>query len=485
MPWSWEWAVQIGRDEGRKLLGSGTVIAPGRVLTARHVVYDKAGQPKQGLVVRRDGGTWSPSATVKWAGAGKLDAAVLEVAIDGPAPSPLALLSPRDVGDESWTARGYPVVDPERPRVEREPVRGTTCPYQRGDHDLSLDIGARPDDQRGFSGAAVVAGGHVVGVLRAVPDNWGNGRVKATPVAALLQERGFRDALGLHAEDERLAKDLIKLEAAVAARLQALPLVAAWLAGKLGLDPAPADCAASVARVLVHGKAGRDVMKALNEVDEELKEDATRVGERRAIEGLTWQLLPFATDWQAWVLKGRSELAHGATFVDLPLGTETIAEAVLAGIDCRPCRYKADGRPGPSGGAILHEPAAAAAPFLDPDGHRFAEATVGLLAVSFFGLAPDAPDLRNYARVRQRVNGALEYYRFDAVGDERLPRWLLLDAELPGGPERGGERTTMAVAVLGKELPHLRILRLSEEFKDETILALHVGRMWRERVRGG
>ena len=324
--------------------------------------------------------------------------------------------------------------------------------------------------------------------MRSEPQGWAGQRVSATLVAAFLREPGFRQALGLGADDARLADDLAKLEAKIAAQLQALPRVVDALAEKLALGDDPRD-ARRVARALVHERTGEAIVVAFLQVDEDLKDDAARVRDRRAVKSLTWQVLPFATDWRALLLRGRAALANGSAFVELPCSKPTMAEVILAGIDCRSCRYVDEGARArmPAGNAVVRLPAITEAPFFDHDGKRLVEATVGHLAVMLLGLAPDDARLRrNDTELRREVDEALQYAS-EAVGDDRLPRYFLMDDETlreVGGTNADGkgERLVVAITALGNALPHLRFLRLGKGFDGEVRVALHIGNMWRKDV---
>lgn len=284
--------------------------------------------------------------------------------------------------------------------------------------------------------------------------------------------------------DQRFTDYLATMEADIAARFQRWPAAAAAVARELRVV-APDDLAAHVTHALLHGKTGKEAVMALNAADEGMKHDATRADDRRALKSILLQVLPIATDWLPWVQEARSAVMAGANVVDLPLGTLTMAEAILAGIDCRSCRYVGDSPTGPVGGALVRKPAAEQV-LVDPNGRFLLEATVGLLAGELLKRAPDAPELRNFARTRREVNEALQYHA-EAIGEERLPRWLLLDdgllAHVGDRVAIDDEaRAAVAVTVLSEALPHLRILRMGEGIDGETNLALHIGGMWRKPI---
>jgi hypothetical protein len=188
--------VLIASRDGNRLLGTGTVITKGRVLTARHVVFGKNGA-KAELCIGDPSDRASAPATILWSGPEILDVAVLEAEVSAELDL-RASLSTRDLSTgEVWEARGYPKVRAVESSERLEVITGTTVSYAANDPFLSLDAHVRPDEWGGLSGAAVVVKGHLVGVVRAIPTGWSGGRMEATPVAAFLTHPSFREAVGL------------------------------------------------------------------------------------------------------------------------------------------------------------------------------------------------------------------------------------------------------------------------------------------------
>ncbi len=475
MNWSTEWVLLIASrgDAEYTPLGTGTVVGPNRVLTARHVVF-KNGQPVTDLVVRAkpvtdllvraERGDWSRPATIAWSGSDTLDVAVLEVELEGMAPShPLALLSDGDIKSGSeWEAHGYPAVreseSDSEPSNRRESVRGRTCSYQKGHDRVNLDVSARPEKFNGLSGGAVVVEGRIVGVVRAVPADWGNGRLEATPVASFLHEPGFRRALGLDGQEDQLQKDLQALEATIAERLQKSPLFARALANKLP----PSDLSSVASRVV--GASGKDIAMALAEVYA-AKDRAAE--DREIVRSLLWQILPLALDWRSLLLQVRQSLADGANAVELPLRTETIAEIVLAGVDGRHCQFAIGGIK-PQGVARVAMPASAYAPFFDSDGERLVEGVV--LNLCQEGDAAD-PRQSYWKRLKQGYPDPAELRTVVETklkklarkdSHDYLPHYLLfIDKELRAGSDKDvGEPWAGAKAAFSKALPSLRLVRL-------------------------
>lgn len=275
---------------------------------------------------------------------------------------------------------------------------------------------------------------------------------------------------------------LQELEAELTAMLTRSPAAHAALANKLGLDGKRIS-ARETAGALMHKTAGKDVIIALNSADEALKGDATKAHERRALKQMMLYVLPAATDFRHYVAEARAKLRAGAPHVDLPLGTKTLAEAILAGVDCRPCRFVESGPRGPMGDALVPMPVAAEA-FFDggrKKGARFIESLVGLFAIHVLHLAPDERELRDHEHMCQLVNDQLDYYRESPR--EYHPRWFLVDErvldQFRAHAGDGSEPCLQeAVMVIRGALPALRVARLGRVLPGEHTFALHIGELF-------
>lgn len=476
MPWSRERVVLIAsrREHGHKLLGTGTMVASGRILTARHVVFAQDGTQQPDIEVRREGTTGFVPARVGWPGSPELDLAVLAVDTGCATPShPLALLTAREIGaNENWEVEGYPSVRKDTPSDEMEKVGGVTRSWRKSDRMLLLDATTHPGIWGGLSGAAVVIGHKIVGVVRSLPAGWDGERISATPVAAFLEHKAFREALGLGAEDDRLAKSVGRVLDGVARLLEKRPHVLGALIRKLPSITAHDAGAKTVASELVTACKATDVAKILNHVDADFAKSDGDVEDRRVVRTLLWQILPFALDWRQLVVMGLSPVVGAQRFLELPLRSETVAEIVLAGIDDRFCRFATSAAGAmPVGAALVRMPAAAQSALFDIDGSRLAQLVVQQLAAEVHIEA----SYSRYPDLRDAVEGTLRYYAHEAPDDEILPYYLLfVDADV-GGNE--GERGLWAVArsALSRELPSLRLVRLTGgSLTEETLLAKHV-----------
>jgi hypothetical protein len=308
--------------------------------------------------------------------------------------------------------------------------------------------------------------------VRAVPHNWNGKRLEATPVGAFLDHPEFRKALGLDAEDEKLARRVQRVLDTVTWLLDKRHDVVTLLARRLELTYTAGDGARALAYALVTGRKATDVAKLLNHVDAELAKKDAPMEDRRVIRNLLWHVLPFAIDWRQLVVMGLGTFSTGHNFLDLPLRSETVAEVVLAGIDDRCCRF-APAATGamPVGAAVVRIPAAAQTALFDRDGSRLAELIVQKLAAE----VDIQGSYSRYPEMRDAVEGTLRYHASEAPDDELLPYYLLfLDADL-GGEQNDHDLWALARAKLGEELPSLRLVRLTGgALVEETVLAKHI-----------
>lgn len=201
-------AVFAAGSSGSRV-GSGYAVAERVVLTAAHVLTEAGlvvGGPAQ--VSLLGSGGWSPAA-VTWLDAG-LDVALVKVHESSPWPTrEMSVLRwGRLVGNEPVTAAaiGFPWAQ-ERPDLVRDTdhVVGFVPPgagVESGQLHLTV-LSAAPEPRpgaaspwAGISGAALVVGPYLVGVVVVDPARYGTDRLVAVPVARMLQAAGFCDELG-------------------------------------------------------------------------------------------------------------------------------------------------------------------------------------------------------------------------------------------------------------------------------------------------
>ena len=196
----WQRIVEL-QDERSESFGTGYLLAPGLVLTARHVVEGLVSIQARLLEGDEDGlpGRIGPrqEATVAWSGGADLDLALLAPA-DGSVPFRAGARSDivARVADRAAVrvdALGFP-------RAMDTPTHADTLHVEakvnawtglRGSSLLMEVTTARPDaaDQwKGMSGAAVFSGDRIVGVVEAVPARLAEGTLRATRADLLFKD---------------------------------------------------------------------------------------------------------------------------------------------------------------------------------------------------------------------------------------------------------------------------------------------------------
>ncbi|MGW0993982.1 trypsin-like serine protease [Streptomyces sp. NPDC002523] len=204
-----------GRDGRALRSGSGYLVAPGLVLTARHVVVsEETGRPYPKIRVRvghprLDTAVHRCDGTVRWIGPGGLDVALLELAQRVEVPGTVLWGRPDGSEPISYTGSGFPwhgkAANGER-GVEAFSGRLQPITGGSGVNDLyALDLGASPDVPadgsqawRGVSGAAVFCRDRLVGVTIYNDDRHGNRRLRAVPVHTFATDTAFTDHLRRH-----------------------------------------------------------------------------------------------------------------------------------------------------------------------------------------------------------------------------------------------------------------------------------------------
>ncbi|MEU5900149.1 MULTISPECIES: trypsin-like peptidase domain-containing protein [Streptomyces] len=195
-------------DAGRVTVGSGYLIAPRLVLTARHVLVDRhAGTPWPVITVRvghhLDGEPTRADAELLWAHPGGLDVALLRIDREVDPPGSVRWGRPAGTAPLPYEGLGYPWAAKGKVRAP-EHLRGLLPVLSGGRDRYVLDQGPAPAARTdggnawaGTSGAAIFCGGHLVGVVTEEDQAYGARRLVALPASSFADD----DAFTAHVEE--------------------------------------------------------------------------------------------------------------------------------------------------------------------------------------------------------------------------------------------------------------------------------------------
>ncbi|MFB7919554.1 trypsin-like serine peptidase [Streptomyces sp. NPDC056061] len=202
--------IRSGGVDKYRCVGTGYLIAPRLVLTARHVVVDKSsGEPWSKINVQvghpRDSDASPRRATVLWTHAQGRDVALLR--LGDPIEVSGTVKWGRPVGSAPlrYQGLGYPLATVKEGQRSVEHLRGVLPPLAGGADARDLYVldqdpapGKPADGKRAWSGAsgsAVFCEGHLVGVVIHDDDAFDNRRLHACPVHSFADDPYFVDLL--------------------------------------------------------------------------------------------------------------------------------------------------------------------------------------------------------------------------------------------------------------------------------------------------
>lgn len=452
-----------GSGAEAELLGTGAILSPGVVLTARHIVLEK-GRRVRDLHVRPEGAPKDvPVTGAWWFKPPGHDVAVLAAAVgEAEDRDPLAVLRASSIdANDPFETLGFPVVRRSSPSSALWKGVGRTCSCD-GEATLQLDPESRPKHWNGLSGAPVILGraphGKICGVVRAGAKGWRGGKLMATPVSAFSQDPEFLKALGLGARDAKARETLARIQKEIVDLLQADTAAAGALARQLPAAPAGGWTPQALAHAVVHTGA-TDLAERVNKAQHALGRGAP--SPVATLGKVLWTALPYCIDWRSVVFEADTP-GPGPAPLELNVSTATVAELVLAGVDVRPCAFVLPPAGGPPvGRGMMRLPPAV--PMFDVDGRRGVDRIAEHLWSSLFrdDPVPSGDDART-----ADFKAKLRYHAVRADPDEKWTCYLLFDdaTEAAGASEGGAEeldrRWRDLATLVANDLPHLRPVRL-------------------------
>lgn len=340
--------VSVRTKAGRFEIGTGYPVAPGRILTAKHVLGPEAASRE--IVVRwynlKDAARERRPARLVWAGTGDLDAAILECEFPAAIKAaPYLISSSVPQASSQWSSAGFAAAGVEDGASDPVPLSGRVLPHATdpaatGEFHLGVDYAPEEaTDWQGASGGPVFVEHRIVGVLVSSQRPFEGRRLAATATCRLLQEAEFRAAVGYKEKWKRLQDYRDGLVERIGRSVPA----ARALAEAVGVDASqvwsPAATREVVERLL--DQRLEELLPKLNQAHGRLFRRSRTDAD--VIRDLTWWVIPAVCDvadaqvsqWQA----GR----HG--LLRLPAATVTLAEIILASVDGRDVRFQAGGEP--------------------------------------------------------------------------------------------------------------------------------------------
>ncbi|MDV9195022.1 trypsin-like serine peptidase [Streptomyces sp. Wh19] len=198
-----------GAGDGRITVGSGYLIAPRLVLTARHVLEDRdTGTLWPTINVRvghhRECETTRVAAELLWSHPDGLDVALLRIDREIDLSGSVRWGRPAGTAPLAYEGLGYPWAAKGETRAP-EHMRGVLPVLSGGKDRYVLDQGPAPAPRSdggnawgGASGAAIFCDGHLVGVVTEEDLAYGARRLIALPVFSFAGDKGFIN----HVEEE-------------------------------------------------------------------------------------------------------------------------------------------------------------------------------------------------------------------------------------------------------------------------------------------
>ena len=348
------------RDGRHGKIGTGYPVGHDLILTARHVVRAEGRDRRHPIIIRWWGlPKESESNRVKlpteddgvvWEGDDELDVVLLRCSRPADIGSGYGIVSEDKPGRNlAWESHGFPesgVYDDDRRAVG---FGGKVYPDPDPANAFELSVEANPLEGLwgGASGMPVFANKRILGVVRKQPPNYEGARLLATPSWRLLEDQGFREAIGFDCQQERRSKFRRRLVRA----LRNAPLAAATLADQLGLgDVVVADRPDETATALAKDLLALDLdlaIRGLREAHREIRETLEDEGGPEvaradtALIDVAQLIVPTLYDHGVieWARKQSDE--SGPALVFLPAGNNTVAEIIMAGADRRHTRFRA------------------------------------------------------------------------------------------------------------------------------------------------
>lgn len=338
--------IEVTRPGSDKVgRGTGLPVGPDRVLTALHVVAGAISKVEVCFPElygdRRYSATviWPTNASVRRdVGDEVLDAAILQLEESPPGLKSVPLGTRVCTEHEEWWSRGFPRAAKRALTAEAKasvpevwPYTGKVAgaPVQRANGtwgDVALHVDGEPDERdgwKGASGAPVLIGRELHGIVRSVRAEWKE-RLLAVSVRALVAAPGFTVAMGCHSDVDEWRRHRASWVDALASRLDGDRDILEQLSRASKLPAEPATLAKGLMGLTLTSFCG-----FCNVAHEHLVE-LGRAASAKGLYELVKELVPLVVD--SALVESVVRSAEGRV-VELRADTLTLAALVSAAAD--------------------------------------------------------------------------------------------------------------------------------------------------------
>jgi len=364
-------------DKDKVRIGTGYPISGRRILTAGHVIGDATHDKVEVSWYHQQDRSWKNCLAIVWDGRPDFDVVVLEV--DS---CPLVLQTPFGFLKESepetnkpWESEGFPKVG--KRGAESTPLKGTTFSMGPADNHFHLGIDHATtmlNGWQGASGSPVFVDGKILGLIVLCPDNFGNGRFQALPVARLLKNEKFREAAGVTEDDQRKTLVFGAVDRLATSKV-ALETLAKAL--HVQLSDRPKDSARLVIEKLMEQPSAAQMLNAMIREMNKLDKKQDKAG-ADCIEQVAYLLIP-ATLTVSRVKEISMVMQLGDTHVAFHAKTKAMVETAIARINGREIKFRpvVGAKDNARGVFCLDDPPEEG---MDSDGEMFIDNFVGALS---------------------------------------------------------------------------------------------------------
>ena len=336
----WQWLAEVRVPVGDKFrLSTGVPLSRRYVLTAGHGVPTDPGAKVEIRFVAdfKAEREWR-SGKVVWHGNDNMDACLLEIE---PFEEIQSFIYSSALPDSTtpWEGAGFPAAtkiteDELKGHRESKGLAGQYLPgggLKRGELDLNVQSPPSiPGKWAGISGAPVLCGGKLIGIVKSVKKDFDGGSLWGVSIRELLNDESLCQCLGI--QDRQ---DLIESALAEVGRLLAS---AEDLAAAFGSQLNIVDPIHHIDEIV--DELWQSKVQVFEEIAYQVFKSVASGDEHglSILQQVLSLLLPMLYD-QDIVNSVHSELIN-STFVRLPVKTKTVAEIVMAAVGRRPASYR-------------------------------------------------------------------------------------------------------------------------------------------------